>query len=166
MAKAWDILPPRKAKKLTKQEKKRQKRSSMYFIFFLVLIAAFFIVFFGSGKFPVITPAPSPSISTPTPSPSINPSNKNQSQLTIKLLNGTGRVEESQKVQKILTDAGFIITTTENALNLYDSTIVYFQAPFENYANQIANLLSFYKAKSQKFSQETQYDIVVVIGAK
>lgn len=163
---AFDILPPKKVKRLTKQEKKRQKRTGLYFVFFLIFVAVFFIIFYGSGKFPMITPASSPSITTPTPSPSINPSNKTQNQLTIKLLNGTGRVEESQKVQKILTDAGFTITTTESALNLYDSTIVYFQAPFENYANQIANLLSPYKAKSQKFSQETQYDIVVVIGTK
>lgn len=165
MAKFFDIRPPKK-KKLTKQEKKRQKRGGLYFVFFLLFIAIFFIIFYGNGKFPMITPAPSPSISTPTPSPSINPSDKTQSQLTIKLLNGTGRVEETQKIQKLLTDAGFQVSTTENALNLYDQTVVYFQPAFERYADQLVSILSSYNGKKQKFSQETKYDIVIVIGTK
>ena len=79
--------------------------------------------------------------------------------MTIKLLNGTGRIEETQKIQKLLTDAGFQVATTENALNLYDSSVIYYQPAFENYANQIANLLGSYSAKTQKLNQENKYDV-------
>ena len=171
MSRAWDILPPRKTKKFTKQEKKRQKRSSIYFVFFLILIAAFFIVFLGADKFslPVTSPLPSPSESSKFEQPAPSSGGKTQKELSIKLLNGTGRVEESQSVQKTLTDSGFSITTTENALNLYDTSVVYYspkQPVFEKYAQQIATLLKSYNAKTQKFTQETKYDIVVVIGTK
>ena len=163
--KFFDIRPPKKTK-LTKKEKKRKKRTGVYFLFFLIFIGIFFIIFYGNGKLPLVTSTPTPSVSTPTPSPSINPADKTKAQITIKILNGTGMVEEAQKAQKTLTDAGFTITTTENALNLYDSSIVYYQAPYESYASQITNLLSSYNTKTQKFSQDTKFDIVVVIGKK
>lgn len=167
MTKIFDILPPQKKKKITKQEKKRQKRSSIYFIFFLAIIAGFFIVFWSADKMnlspkPINSPTPSKQSEQPVPTPS----NKTKNQLTIKILNGTGRVEELQKVKTMLQDSNFPITTTENALNLYDSTIIYYQPAFENYANDLATVLKSYNAKTQKFSQETRYDIVIVIGTK
>jgi len=167
MAKFFDIRPPKKTK-FTKLEKKRQKRSGIYFIFFLVVIAAFFIVFVGAEKFtlPAVSPTPTAKETPKFEQGAPSPESKTQKELTIKLLNGTGRVEETQKVQKLLTDSGFQITTTENALNLYDSSVVYFQTPYENYANSITTLLKGYNAKTQKFSQETQYDIIIVIGTK
>lgn len=165
MARIWDLRPPKKTK-LTKQAKKRQKKTGIYFIFFLILMGIFFIVFFGfqkSSSLPASTPVPQPS---KTPTPSTNPSNKTQAQLTIKLLNGTGRYEETQKIQKMLTDSGFPVATTENALNLYDSTIVYFKPAFEKNANQLAAVLKIYNAKTQKLTQDSQYDIIIVVGTK
>jgi len=168
MPRAWDIRPPRKSK-LTKQEKKRRKRSNIYFIFFLVLIAVFFIVFFGFDRLSTpgspTTPSSEPT-KTNSPEPSTSAALKTQNQVSIKLLNGTGRFEETQTVQKKLTDSGFKLSTTENALNLYDSTIIYFQSPYENYAKELATLLASYTPKTQKFSQATPYDIVIVIGTK
>ncbi len=137
----------------------------MAWIFFLVVIAAFFIAFKGAEELP--TPSKT-ATATPTNTPTATSSatTKTQGQMTIKLLNGTGRVEESEKVKNTLKNAGFNVTLTENALNLYDQTVVYFQPVYENYANDIATSLSPYQAKVQKFSQPTQYHIVIVIGSK
>lgn len=161
--KYWDISPRRKTKKATKEEKKFRKRSSVYFVFFLIVIAAFFIVFLGSGKFPLprATATPTNAATSAQPSPA-----NTAGQLTIKILNGTGMVEETEKVQTILTDNDFTVTKTENALNLYEETIVYYQADYETQANKINSLLTAYGAKLSKFTQSTQYSIVIVIGKK
>lgn len=162
--KAWDLSA---RKKLTKREKKRRKRSNVYFIFFLILITAFFIIFLGANK--VTAPEAKTKTQTPIPANStLESSLKTQNKVTIKILNGTGRFEEAQNLQKVISDSGFTITTTENALNMYDQTIIYFQSPYENYANQILTIIRpFYpNAKIQKFTSETKYDLVVVIGQK
>lgn len=137
----------------------------MAWIFFLVVIAAFFIAFKGAEELP--TPSKTATaIPTNTPTATSSSATKTQGQMTIKLLNGTGRVEETEKVKNTLQNAGFKVTLTENALNLYNQTVVYYQPAYENYANDLASLLSSYQAKLQKFSQPTQYDIVIVIGSQ
>lgn len=164
MARAWDILPPRKVRRKLKPKEKKARRVNMAWIFFLVVIAAFFIAFKGANQAPTSTP---PAAKTPAERATLEASpTKTESKMTIKLLNGTGRVEETDKVRKVLQDAGFEITITENALNLYDQTIVYYQPSCEQSAQAIATSLSAYQAKTQKFSQETNYDIVIVIGSK
>lgn len=165
MARIWDISPPKRKRKLKPAEKK-ERRANISWFFFLAVVAAFFIVFFGASKIPLSNDNPSPSIA-PVPSAKISPSPSNsKSSPTIKLLNGTGRVEETQKVRDALKNAGFTLTATENALNIYRETIIYYQPQFENYARNLAAALATYKPKTQKFTQETQYDIVIVIGTQ
>jgi len=165
MGRIWDILPPKKRERKLKPKEKKARRVNMAWLFFLVVIAAFFIAFKGAEKLPTpnktATATPTSTVTTASSSPA-----KTQSQMTIKLLNGTGRVEETEKVKNTLQNAGFKVTLTENALNLYDQTVVYFQPAYENYANDLATLLKSYNAKTQKFTQNTQYDIVIVIGSQ
>ena len=164
MARVWDILPPRKTRRKLKPKEKKARRVNVAWIFFLVVIAAFFIAFKGANQTPSST---SPEAKTPTETATVKTSpTKSPGKMTIKLLNGTGRVEETDKVRKILQSTGFELTITENALNIYDQTIVYFQPLYEQSANEIADSLSAYQAKTQKFSEETNYDIVIVIGSK
>lgn len=137
-------------------------------MFFLLVAGAIFVIFYGVAKnIPSGTQeTASPTPARETPASEITSMVKSKSNLLVKILNGTGRFEETDKVKKAMADAGFNIAFTENALNLYDQTIVYYQPASENFAQEIVGLLSTLQAKSQKFSQETKYDIVVVIGTK
>ncbi len=167
MARIWDILPPRKHTRKLKPKEKKERRANVSWFFFLAVLAAFFIVFLGASKIPLSNESVNKTSPPASPSTtSASPANKTQANVTIKLLNGTGRVEESQKVRDALKTAGFNVTVTENALNLYDQTIIYYQPAYQNYANDLALVLKSYNAKTQNFSQETQYDIVIVIGTK
>lgn len=169
MGKAWDIIPPRPSprKSSSVSHKKTSKRSSFFFVLLiLILIGAFLYV---AGKETLInvdgiaTSSPqSPSKTEPVTSPTL----KTKSNLLIKILNGSGHSEETDNVQALLKESGFKISKIENALNLYDQTIVYYQADQEQSAKDIAEVLKKYQAKTQKFSQETAYDIIVVIGAR
>ena len=169
MAKIWDILPPQKTTRKLKPQEKRERRANISWLFFLAVLTAFFIVFFGASKIPFSNESSPDKTSSPvisSPKLTLRPSNKTQTDITIKLLNGTGRVEETQKVRDLLKNAGFKLTVTENALNLYDQTLIYFQPAYENYANDLATVLKSYNAQTQKFTQDTPYDIVIVIGTK
>ena len=168
MSKIWDISPPRKKARLTPTIR-RERRSNISWLFFLSLIAAFFIVFFGVSKFPQSNPNQPQATATLNNSTSLSstsPEVKTQTNISLKLLNGTGRFEETDRVKKLLSDSGFKVSLTENALNIYDQTIVYYQGQYENYANNLAQVLKTYNPKIQKFTQSTQYDIVIVIGSK
>ncbi len=165
MARIWDITPRKKPRKLKPAEKK-ERRANISWFFFLAVVGAFFIVFFGASKIPPALETNPTSSPTPMIKACPSPSAKTQTNATIKLLNGTGRVEEAQKVQDLLGKAGFRITATENALNLYPRTIVYYQPSFENYARDLTTVLKSYNPEAQKFTQDTQYDIVIVIGSQ
>jgi len=91
---------------------------------------------------------------------------KNPEELMIKILNGTGRSEETAEVVTALKEIGFKVAKTENALSLYDQTTIYFESTQEKYAQEIAQNLTKYKVKTQQFSQESPYDLIIVIGAK
>ena len=171
MSKVWDILPPKR--KLTKTErkeaKKRSKGLTLFFgLIFLIIVA--FIYYGASKNMTGATPQPALNITaTPTPtSTSINNTGqlKDKKDLNIKLLNGSGFSEELDAVYKLLVDQNFVAQKTENTLNLYEQTIVYYQPSQEKYALEIAEILKKYQAKVQKFSQETDYDLIVVIGPR
>lgn len=167
--KLWDITPRKKRKEKLTLTEKRTRRSNVSWMFFLSILAAFFIIFFGASKLPSSEENPISPTNTPvntTNTAQSSPTAKTQANISIKLLNGTGRFEETDQIKKALTQSGFKVAATENALNIYEKTIIYYQNPYENYANDIAKVLSSYSPKVQKFTQETKYDIVVVIGGK
>lgn len=161
MSKAWDILPPipKPHKSFTKTEKKRSKNCSMFFFICFIIIVGIFIF--------QITNSPPPDINgINTTLPTANTSADTSSAVQIKILNGSGKAEETNKVSDLLTDADYKIAKKENALNLYDETIVYYQKEKKEIAENIADLLKSYGATTQQFTQSTSYDIVIVISAK
>lgn len=166
MSKIWDILPPppRPAHKIKQTPSRRKSLSAWYLV--ILVILSFVFVFGGSYaklKYFDTTPGQSPS-----PAQSAT-AVKNQENLTVKILNSTGRFEEATKVKDILTKNGFKIAATETAVNSYDQTIVYYSPDnllTEKYALEIADLLKGYNAKTQKFSQSSSYDIAIIIGGK
>lgn len=167
MPKIWDILPPppRPAPK-TKKTVSRKRSLSLWYLVILVVFS-FVFVFGGSwAKLKYFDNSPS----SPAPSASQSSSTaKTQGNLSIKILNSTGRFEEATKVKDILTKNGFNVVATETAVNTYDQTIVYYtpnSPSVEKYALEIADLLKSYNAKTQKFSQSSSYDIAIIIGGK
>ena len=168
MAKIWDILPP--PPRPVPKTKKTSSRKRSLSLWYLVILVVFSFVFVFGGSYAKLkyfdnTPSssPSPIQSTTATAP------KTQGNLSIKILNSTGRFEEATKVKDILTNKGFKVAATETAVNTYDQTIVYYtpnSSSAEKYALEIADLLKSYNAKTQKFSQSSSYDIAIIIGGK
>lgn len=169
MARAWDIIPPRP--KPTRRTVATRKKSNKASVFFGLIIVVLVIIFVVSATENLPTEIDGVATISPQKSPvkseeEIPTAEKSADKLLIKILNGTGRSEETNEVSEILTAAGFKIAKTENALNLYDQTIVYYEPYQEKHAQAIAQSLAKYEAKTQKFSQEVPYDLIIVIGAR
>lgn len=165
MGRAWDILPPQKK---PKAKTKRKSNNALSLFFFIVICLVIFFIFAATQNIPTgmdgiatVSPNKTPKIEISTP---IKTKSKND--LLIKVLNGSGKGEETSAVSDILTNIDFTVTKTENALNLYDQTIIYYEINQEKYAQEIAQNLSKYNAKIQQFSQDSPYDLIVVIGAR
>ena len=159
---AFDILPPKHPR--TKAERKEAKRSkkkvNILFMLFLFAIIAFFIAFLGSDKY-LGTPATFISVSSnPVISSTLSPSPT----FTLKILNGSGRFEVADTVARKVNAAGYKVTMSENALNLYDKSVIYYTADEEKKAIEIQNILKEYQPSIQKFTAESRYNIVIVIG--
>lgn len=166
MAKIWDILPP-PPRPIPKSKKATSKRKSLSALYLLILVIFSFIFVFGGSwaKIKYFDNPPGASVS-PTPAKS-NLIEKTQANISIKILNSTGRFEEATKVKDILTKNGFNVASTETAINTYNQTIVYYSpndSAVEKYALEITDLLKGYKATAQKFSQSSSYDIAIIIG--
>ena len=155
MSKVWDILPPRPKIRRTPHTPKKRRKNNLPFLFFLIILGAIVFLFYGLER-PGAKINSSPQAAPPAASSPQNPK--------IKILNGTGEKEDLTKAQNALKEAGFRIETTENALNLYDQTIIYYEEGYENEAQKIAEILGDYQAKIQKFTKITNYDLLIVIG--
>jgi len=166
MAKIWDILPP-PPRPIPKSKKATSKRKSLSALYLLILVIFSFIFVFG-GSWAKIKFFDNSTTASVSPSPAKSSITvKTQANISIKILNSTGRFEEATKVKDILTKNGFNVSSTETAVNTYNQTIIYYipnDATVEKYALQIADLLKSYKATTQKFSQSSSYDIAIIIG--
>jgi len=165
MGRIWDIIPPppRPAQSSNRRRKSPQTSSVLFFIFILIILG---VIFYGSAQKPnlKINGQSTSNPVSPSPSPSIEAKIPSGTRPLIKLINGSGQVEQEDKVKKILTEAGFKIAKSENALNLYDKTIIYYDISQEKNAQEIAEALKKYQTYLQKLSQDSSYDIIIVIG--
>ena len=160
MSKIWDIIPPQKhPPKARTTPAKRSKNASLFFGLLIIAMVSFFV--YAATK---NTPVGTNKQTKTTPTSSANKESSNE--LLIKVLNGSGRSEETAETIAILENIGFKVTKTESALNLYDQTIVYYEPSQEKNAKEIANSLAKFQAKTQVFSQDSTYDLIIVIGSK
>lgn len=139
-----------------------KNRKEVRYFFGLVFIILAIVFIYTASQDPAKN---TDNLNTFSNQPAASPTKESRGPL-IKIINGTGQSEETDAVFKIITGLGFKVTKTENALNLYDNTIVYYDQNYEKNAQEIAQGLSDYNAKPQKFSQETPYDIIIVIGSQ
>lgn len=170
MGKIWDIIPPGKKPKNHPHRSAARKKSNspaVFFVLVIIIIVGIFL-YSASQNTPINIDGATTSSQQKAPivQPENSPTQKTRGQLLIKILNGSGRSEEASKVTLVLSGLGFEVLKTENALSLYDQTTVYFEPGQEKYAQEIAQNLNDYQAKTQKFSQESPYDIIVVIGGR
>ncbi len=167
MAKFWDIMPPAsKPKRTTKKAEKRAKKKNIKFFVAVLFFGFMIFIFFGLSKLPPIEnystePA---GIELPTQPPSTKTTN--QEDLKIKLLNGSGLNEEMNKTLKLVENGGFVIEKKENTLAAYQETIIYYKESQEKYAKTISGILFEYKPRLSKFSQDSSYDLIIVIGIR
>lgn len=163
MGKVWDIIPPRpKPKSHPPKVRRSKKKVGLFLGFILIILVAFLLLEAAKNIQPKIdgVSTTSPVLTNQGLPPNAQPS--------IKILNGSGESEKGVEIEQILVSAGFEVAKTENALNLYDQTIVYYQEAQEAEAEKIVESLKnlgTYQAKKQKFAQDTTYEIVVVIGS-
>lgn len=165
MAKAWDILPPRKRpRKNTRPRISKKTSQTGTFIFGLLVLIFLAVFFFGTtnNTSQNIDGVATKNTLTPSPSPTI----KNPEELLIKILNGSGKSEEIDTVKESLSEAGFPIAKTENALNLYPTSIIYYEPNQESLAQEIAKKIEKYTPELVPFSQDSPYDMIIVIGAR
>jgi len=162
MGKVWDILPPRPREHRAPIARRRRK-PNMTLFFGIVVIIIIGAIFYSSSQSPSSTPNKEPTVaSDQTSSPNIN----SQNGPTIKLLNGTSGSVATNTLKQLLLDNDITVTKTENALNLYQESIVYYDQSVYSTAQKIAEIFSEYSPKLQLFSQASSYDIIVVIGQK
>lgn len=189
MSRFWDIRAPKpKPRPSPSRTAARRRKVHPSFFLFMVILAIVGIFFLGNGNFQLtqpsktIVPTTKPTTKSVKISPEINskvspednlkstpedaPEAKNKEDLSIKLVNGSGQTEESNVVQQILENEDFRGLKIENALNLYENSIVYYQDSEIKYANEIADLLKTYNPKIQEFTQETNFDLIIVIGPR
>ena len=171
MGKIWDIRPPRQRAKTQAPTKIRKRSSNRGTFFFGMVVLIFLGIFFlETSKNPSQNingqATAKPPASSTAPTPAATPTKKETNAPLIKLLNGSGRSEETVSIKELVTDAGFAVSKTENALNIYEGTIVYYEPGREKEAQEIAKTLVKYQPKLQPFSQDAPYDIIVVIGTK
>lgn len=168
MGRIWDIIPPRPRRGVSKavQKKRKNQKTSLFLALVMLIFVGFFIYSASRGlssETGGIQTAPAPLKSPAAESISTA---KTQEDLLIKILNGSGRSEETEQVASILTEAGYKLAKKENALNLYDETIIYYNPPYEKYAREIVSTLAQFQPKIQKFSQDSPYDLILLIGVR
>lgn len=164
MSRIWDIIPPprRPAPPKVRPSQKNRKSSSL-FLFFLFVVIVISVVFYAGGSsknFQVN------GLATQNPSGLASaPADNQTEQVAIKLINGSGQIEPGERAKKLLTEEGFAIAKAENALNLYDQTIIYYDINAEKTAREISGLLKDFQVNLQKLTQKSNYDIIIVIGS-
>jgi hypothetical protein len=161
MPKAWDIVGARRqTKKPTPAASKKRAQNNCAFWLFVILVFLASMFFFGkvSESNLLVTP-------TKTITPESQVSSKT-SKLLLEIINGSGRFEETDKVNKLVSAAGFPVAKTETSINSYDKMIIYYKSGLESQANQIATTLSIYKPQIQPFSGQSSYDLAIIIGSR
>lgn len=162
MAKAWDLIPIRReVKKPATHSKKRSKRNCLFFV---SVLAVFLIsvVFFANANVAGFT-LPKPVKSA---APTAKPAETKNAVPTLKIINGSGRFEETDRVSSLVKTAGVSVLATETAPNLYNQTTVYYKPAYKSEAEIIVATLGNINAKSQAFTRDSSYDLAVIIGAR
>ena len=74
--------------------------------------------------------------------------------------------EELENSKQLLENGGFSIEKAENTLSGYTETVIYYQESYEEYAQEISSILKDYQPKIRKFTQDSSYDLIIVISPR
>ncbi len=159
MPRGWDIIGVRREQKTASAPTKTRKKGNCSGMLLLIALFLGSLLFFGKLSQGNVT------LPNPISSPKENETAQDGTP-SIEVLNGSGRFEELGKVSSILTKAGHKVSKQETSLNSYDKTLVYYGPGFEEEATAIAGSLTDYQAKTQPFSNKSNYDIAVIIGSR
>lgn len=96
-----------------------------------------------------------------------NSGDLNKTKITIEVLNGNGKTGAAQEVKTLLEKEGFIVASTGNADNYYNSTVIYYKTGKKESANLIAQALANYQVSFEENNDiSKELDIQIVIGKK
>jgi pyridoxal biosynthesis lyase PdxS len=123
---------------------------------------------------PVTSPLPSPTAivgaATPIPSPTTSAVEVDVSKLQVSILNGSGKIGEAGKVEKLIEGAGFVVKNTGNALtfDFVETLIQVKNSVSEEVISKLKEvLLTSYAVKvGSNLPSTSKYDIVVTVGSK
>lgn len=165
------------------QESQEKNAKWLWLLIFLIIIGALVFAFFrGIGPFAAISPfakqaSPTPEVSPfadaspiTEASPSPDTSSLKRSEVTVKVLNGSGTTGKAATVKDFLEGLGWKVGSIGNADNSdYATTEVQFNDSSLKYKDLIINDLSDkYSASESKESLDasSSADIVVIVGTK
>lgn len=163
------------------QESQDKNAKWLWLLIFLIIIGALVFAFFrGIGPFAAISPftksaSPTPSASpfvqsSPFSEPSPSVEDVDKSEVSIRILNGSGVTGKASAVKDFLEELGWTVATIGNADNSdYASTEVRFKEDSRKFEDSIISDLSDkYDASvsSDDLESSDSADIEVVVGAK
>lgn len=189
MGKSFDIIARPKKTRVNQPIPKNKKNSCLSYIIVLIILTA--LIYFARAQFKVngdnkIIPKDMPSSAntaaitnyTPSPTASVNikgtenTSNKTQepataidkSQITIKILNGTGKNNAASQAQDELKKTGFKITETGTTKNIYANSIIYYNSSKEKEASLLSENIENKPKIEEDNNITNNFDLVYVIG--
>jgi hypothetical protein len=145
-------------------------------IIFMLLV---YIAVRGNRIAPVVVPAPQVTVTTPpapaeppsgslpentTPAPAPAPVNK--ADITVRVLNGSGKSGDAAKVRDILKEAGFTVTSIGNTTATYEKTNIYYKKDGISDAVQVQNALTDYQTEliEDENLVGSESKILVIVG--
>ncbi len=106
----------------------------------------------------------------PTATPLPEPEDVDLSEFKVKVLNGSGKIGEAGKVEKLLSDAGFAVKETGNAES-FDFEETEISSRKNNVPRSVVSKLKetlekTYEVKiGEELAETSDYDILVIVGA-
>jgi hypothetical protein len=105
---------------------------------------------------------------TPSPTPTATPSKADLAKYAIALQNGSGIAGEATKAQKVLTDAGFKVSSIGNAKTYdYEETIIKAKSGINQaYLSQLSTTLgkTYEVGENETLAESEKTDILVIVG--
>lgn len=167
----------------TPPEPPTKKRSRMKITILVILITTVLVALLAGGvyvymngisRLPEETPESTPTV-VPTPTPEASPEASPGAEVDLtsyklSILNGSGKIGEAGRVEKLLENAGFEVTNTANAKTFdYLETLVEVK---EDVPQSVVDLIKETLSGSYKIEigdtleVDSTYDIVVTVGSE
>lgn len=111
---------------------------------------------------------PSPSSSEePSPEPSASEPEIEKEDVSVRVLNGSGVEGAAGDIVETIEGLGYSSVSAGNADNFdYEDTVVRYKGDYDEFADEIVEALDGYTVVKEELEDDSEYDIVVVVGVE